>query len=161
MKTKLILFITVIITQSCAIMLNKDELTNERTDYTGNAFRLDGCYINNMNYKGQCWYNFFYRNGIMLTFNDSCGAENVTEFSINTKFEKTRTPWTIFHIDGDKVTVKYWTSYPELFTLDTALDTYKIINDTTLSHLNTEGETVYYNFKKFTSKPDSINPFIK
>jgi len=160
MKTKLILLIIAILTQSCAIMLNEDEFTNERSEYTGNAFRFDGCYINSTNFKNQCGYNFFFRNGVLLNFGDSCGIDSVNEFE-DVKFTHWRGPWRIFHIDGDKIVIKYWTNYAELFKLDTEVVTYKIVNDTTLSHLDRDGKTVYCNFKKFTTKPDSINPFIK
>jgi hypothetical protein len=159
MKTKLILFILATLTQSCAI-LNEDEFTNERSEYTGNAFRFDGCYINSTNFKNICHYNFFFRNGVLLSFGDSCGIDSVNEFK-NVKFTNLRGPWRIFHVDGDKIVIKYWTDYPGLSYLDTDVITYKIINDTTLSQLNTDGKTVYCDFKKFTIKPDSINPFIK
>ena len=162
MKTKLILLILTALTQSCVIMLNEDEFTNERTDYTGNSFRLDGCYVHNLNCNGgEREYNFFYRNGILLTFWDSCNVENVSQFKLYPWVYNGRGNWQIFHVENNKINVKYWTQIPNLLKLETATYTFTIINDTTLSVLDTEGKPLFYYFKKFVSKPDSINKFIK
>ena len=159
MKTKFILFLLAVLIQSC--VLDENEFTNERTNYVGKAFRLDGCYIRYGDSSIWCRYNFFYRNGIMFRFSDSCGIENVNQFKIVPWGYNSRPSWTIFHVKDNRITVKYWEDYPSLFSLPSSYDYYNIINDTTLSHLDSEGKTEYYNFKKFTTKPDSINRFIK
>jgi hypothetical protein len=161
MKTKLILYAIVLCVSSCII--NEDALTKQRINYNGNEFKTGGCYLHQLS-DTVCHYYFFYRNGIRLDLYDSVNINSVEQFNLSSIKSNYRMCWAIFSVEKNIITSTSWTDGP-LFYFDGAeqikKDYFKIENDSTLSTINTDNKTVYYHFKKFVSKPDSINDFIK
>jgi hypothetical protein len=131
-------------------------LTKKRTPYVGNEFRIDGCY-NNPNSNGSCEYLFFYSNGILLTLNDTCDLTSRGQFKPLTP--NIRDYWSVFKVEGGTITETYWADI-NMFGVSTSNRYFKIENDTTLLYTY-NNKNFYYQFKKFNSKPDSTNVYIK
>lgn len=156
MKTKLFLFLILLLVQSC--MLNEDELTKKRVPYYGKEFKIDGCYYYST-LDGSCDYLFFYSNGVLLSFNDSCNIISPLQFKA-LKFNL-RIYWSIFQVEGKTITNTYWDAQKvSLSSVGTSSRFYKIENDTTLLY-SYNNNNFYYHFKHFNPKPDSTNIFIK
>lgn len=156
MKTNqlILLFFVIILVQSCTSW--EDELTKKRTPYAGNEFRIDGCY-SNPNSNGSCEYLFFYSNGVLLWLNDNCDLISSNQFKPLSP--NLRMYWSIFQVEGKIITRTQWVE-SNLFSMSTSNRYYQIENDTTLLYTY-NNNNFYYHFKKFNSKPDSTNLFIK
>ena len=155
MKTKLFLFLIIILVQSCTTW--EDELTKKRTPYNGKEFRIDGCYFR-LRETGDYYYLFFYSNGVLFSFNDRLGITSKEQFKPLEPYS--RLYWSIFQVQGKVITRTDWVE-ANLFSMSTSSRYYKIENDTTISYFNQYNDTLYYHFKRFIPKPDSTNVYIK
>ncbi len=170
MKTKTILFFSLItmVFLACEDLEPWKQLSLERTEYTGDRLRFDGCYYND--YPGLSYgtYIFYYRNGVVLSFLDDKGIKNLNDF-IQTKYIATREDcWRIYKVSGDTITSKIWDEFGEGYMTFYNL----ILNDTTFQHFKTyhshtgitktyDNEIYYMQFIKMNPRPDSTNIFIK
>lgn len=161
MKTAVILFLVFLCVSSC--MLNEDELTKLRTDYTGTEFKIGGCYVHRFDNNTSDYY-FFYRNGIRLIVRDSSDIDSVGQLNLRSAYNY-RSHWAIFSVDKNTITSTLWdennVSTFVITSIDTKKDYFKIENDSTLSTVDEDNGTLYYHFRKFVPKPDSVNQFIK
>ena len=160
MKTNIVFFLLLCFGQSCVPILPDEELTEMRTQYSGNELRIDGCFVCKMvDYYS---YTFFYLNGVCISF----GLQNeLGSGSLITDIEKIRNykgSWGVFHVENNTINLQTWKQSDVLTQFIVQKRFYKIINDTTLSvDLLNNGYIKYYHFKRFMPKPDSTNVFIK
>ena len=156
-------------------LLNHDELSIPRQNYSGNELRVDGYYYTEAN--GSLFSpSFFYRNGVFLdaggSFKDYFEMDSyiVKEFISSTKYKSYRVLWGVFLIEGNSVKFEHW--YPSSGgPMKAYVREGLILNDTTFhitkSYRNQNGEKtevdteneIYY-FRAFSPKPDSTNGFI-
>jgi len=175
MKTKSILLFILIVTLfvSCEpreVDLEPwKQLSLERTDYTGDKLRFDGCYYRD-SYTGSTYgaYVFYYRNGVILSFLDDKGITNLNEFT-QTKFIATSEDnWWLYKISGDTIISKKWDGYYELFITyynliqnDSTFQRIKSYNSHTGITTTYDNEIYNMQFIKMNPRPDSTNIFIK
>ena len=151
---------------SCTVeTLPDEELNIVRQSYLGNELKLDGCYVGEYPWKNKyCSYRFFYNNGVVLFFSDTLNIHDVNHFSCGIDiYRKNKHCWGVFLIQDRKVRVQTWTPKLDYSVIQNIIydDYYTILNDTTISQSLSNNETVYYHLRKFSSKPDSTNLFIK
>ena len=145
------------------------QLSLERTDYTGDKLRFDGCYYRD-SYTGSTYgaYVFYYRNGVILSFLDNKGIKSLNEFTQTKYIDIRESCWWLYKISGDTIISKKWDAFGEGY-----ITSYKLIlNDSTFqriksydSHtgITTTYDNEIYNmqFIKMYPRPDSTNIFIK
>lgn len=149
---------------SCCKLFD-DELSIERTNYTGAELRIDGYYYSETfepPYPNYCVAkSFFYRNGVKL---GACSYDT-TEMSVEEYYatlKKSKLNWYVFKIEGNTITIEGWDNLTQTFK-----EYGEILNDTTfrISKIERSGRTdksnSIYHFKQFSPKPDSTNSFIK
>ena len=151
-----IIFMFLILSLSCNSWI--DELSKKRTPYNGKEFRIDGCYYR-LNESGNCYYLFFYSNGVLLSFNDSFGITSKEQFKPIAPYSILC--WSIFQVQGKTITRTNGVETNFFSKSSTSSRYYKIENDTTISYINQYNDTLYYQFKRFIPKPDSTNVIIK
>ena len=153
-----------------------DELSIQRTNYTGNQLRIDGYYyemLNNSYFSSYC----FYENGTLIApggvFATISEMDNyiIKEFISSQNYKNYKSNWGVFKIENSNIKFEKW--YP---SSGGGLPAYvregNIINDTTFvisvsyrmkkgkkTEVKARNET--YHFKQFSPKPDSTNNFIK
>lgn len=160
MKTRLVIFITILFLYTCNYPAQDVEFTMSKTAYIGTDFRLDGYYYK-YDSKYQNYLNIiFFRNGLMLSFSEL----NKYEFIYNNavildRIMNTKSSWWIYNVKNDTISIQGkvlnddYTQY-SLFSYNL-----KILNDSTL--INTKDTLSKLRFNKFSPKPDSTNIFIK
>lgn len=151
MKSNLYIIIILVSFYSCTSW--EDDMINKRTPYTGKEFRIDGCYYK-QNLNGSYSFRFFYSNGVLLSFYDSCDITTKKQLKLNSNKY-----WSIFKVKGNTITETYWEE-ANMFQISLYDRYYEIVNDTTLL-FTYKTYNNYFRFKKFSPKPDSTNIFIK
>lgn len=172
----LILLMSIItISTTCEKMTQDDNLSLNKSVYTGNELRIDGYYYfiteNNLHFT-----YFFYENGITIHGGGNAPNTSPIEF-IESQFKSEnylkalkdhKTAWGIFQFNGNKIEFERW--YPSSGgPLPSYIRSGEILNDTTFiitkSIRPKTGEekelNEIYRFKRFSPKPDSTNSFIK
>jgi len=160
---------------SCCNVLFPDEtLTIQRRDYTGNELRTDGYYYRFGQQNNTIVY-FLYRNGVILSvghYYPSQDLDFVEKEILQEKGSnyKSKDHWGVFVVNGNTIQYEKWigssSSSPKAYLYNC---TGKILNDTTIhftESYNSETNKInaideIWHFKKFASKPDSTNIFIK
>lgn len=179
----LFVFVLVMAIVSCEKANLDDELSEKRTDYTGNELRTDGYYYE----KYLCTNNegvlqddgiipmFLYRNGVATYgyVHHYSELEQAEERFKNGDFYKSmkndRFRWRVFHVYGNIIEFEGQddVGYGDEYVI--FKDRGEIIDDTTFilkESIVDEKVTEYaleciYHFKQFAPKPDSTNNFIK
>jgi hypothetical protein len=166
-KIALLLILSTVL--GCNKICPTDDLKTSRKDNLGSAIKLNGIFYG----KGRPYGNdnqfFLYRNGIYLE-----GCSDPANKIIPNKFEcslsaesanaskKDRSRWGVYSIQNDTIFLEHWQSVS-----DCGHDVFsylgKIINDSTLLIPQNRQNILFdtFRFAKFSSKPDSTNPFIK
>jgi len=162
MKSNIILILIALVLYSCVRSIPDEELTMARTPYTGKEIRLDG-YFTGVSPGQDKYYDyiFFYSNGVAFSF----GNLRDIDLNLYLKGNAGKTYWSIFRVENNTIHVQGWINLGSGFfgvSQLTVEDKYYIIlNDTTLYYDASNGYKTKYYFKKFSSKPDSTNVFIK
>lgn len=165
---------------TCEKNKEDDDLTFQRTDYSGDELRIDGYYYNQYSIKGNEYVTvyFFFRNGIIL-YGSSMPLADLYETEAMYKsgeyyvtIKNTKDCWGVFNVDGNKIAFERWTDLYQLAPLVTTIYSGDILNDSTFRIMESsvmengkqveieERDETYY-FKKFNPKPDSTNSFIE
>ena len=178
MRYKIILISLCLFFTSCAKLeiLQDDELSLQRQDYTGNQLRVDGYYFSEYA-NGSIDYvriYFFYKNGIILAGGSSLLSElpDLEESFRNGTFYKhvksVKFTWGVHQIEDSKIAFEGW--YGErpyrVYGQEGV-----ILNDTTFritqryrykngEKTEVESKNEVYHFKAFSPKPDSSNTFV-
>ena len=163
MKLKIILCLFVVFIQSCIRTLPDEMLTIARKPYIGTKIRMNGCYVSDPDELKYCEYNFFYTNGVCFRFSDLLNIENISQFTGGIDSErKYKGCWGLYQIENDTINAQGWKQSDIYAQFIIQKRYYNIINDTTLAiDLLNDGKIRQYHFKKFSTKPDSTNIFIK
>lgn len=152
-----------------------DELSIQRTNYSGSQLRIDGFYYlqkDNNYYDCYC----FYGNGVVIAAGGL--RKSVAELSqylekefINSdSYKKYKSNWGVFKIEGNSIQFERW--YPSDPPLKAYVKAGEIINDSTFvikeiyrmqggQKTEVESRNEVYHFKAFSPKPDSTNSFVK
>jgi hypothetical protein len=163
---------------SCAKLdiLQDDELSLSRQNFTENQLKLEGYYyFNYTNEEDYVRIYFFYKNGIILSGGSSLLSElpelekSYKDGTFYNHVKSIKFGWGVHQFDGSKIAFEGW--YGEK-----PYRVYRhegvIINDTTFrtiqsyrikngkkTEASSKSET--YHFKHFSPKPDSTNSFIE
>lgn len=143
-------------------------MTLERSYYTGDKIRFDGCYFNGNPELSYGAYIFYYRNGLLLSFIDKKDITSVTDFTKLYKLESNGYYWWIYKISGDTIITQTMGGVSN----NSITTNYKlIINDSTFQWIKSydsytgtttfDNEIYYMHFIKMNPRPDSTNIFIK
>jgi hypothetical protein len=181
LKTMLYLFLIAIIglAVNCSNdkIGNDDELSIQRTPYTGNQLRINGYYYQKYGDPEKLTVYFLYENGILLYAGSGYEMSKMNEFenkfASNQFIEKRKDVkfcWGLFNIDSTNIMFERW--YPSERPYKAYIRAGEILNDTTFvitqsyrmksgkkTEIRDRSET--YQFKQFDPKPDSTNKFIK
>lgn len=174
---KHLLLVIVILLGSCKKnkFVKDDELSIQRTNYTGNQLRINGYYyqlIDGALYGVYC----FYANGVIQHLGDGyklselAGFEQlITTKDFNDKSKAVKYFWGVFKIEGNSIQFERW--YPSEPPYKAYVRSGTILNDSTFkitesyrmqggqkTEVTSLNET--YHFKKFSPKPDSTNAFV-
>ena len=158
---------------SFIIRCTDDDLSIGLHPYTGSQLKIDGYFYLK---KDAYFYNihFFYSNGVVLAAGGNFFSEAEMESYINKEFidnkqyQKNKTSWGVFKIENNFIQFERW--HPSKPPLATYIRSGEILNDTTFQitkswpstkEKNVSDENETYHFKKFSSKPDSTNSFVK
>jgi hypothetical protein len=152
-----------------------DELTIEKTPFSGDNLKTNGYYYNIWKVNGETFVeiNFLYRDGVLLHggSDDSTSFSNLEKVYLdgiyygNAKIRKYC--WGSFLVEGDSIFIERW--YPSSRPYWAYRQSGIILNDTTyqLTRIirvdgteNSEINRVFH-FRQFSPKPDSTNNFIK
>ncbi len=156
---------------ACFLFGGEDEhISMDRVPYYGNELRINGYYYqiqDNVLYS----IHFFYNNGISVNVGS---ANNIVEFENKLKegvygnLSSYKIGWGVFHIEDSVIKFEEW--YPSSGgPLPAYIKEGKIVNDTTFHITQSykpngskeKERNEWYYFKKFSSKPDSTNPYIE
>ena len=164
---------------SCAKLgiLQDDELSLQRQDYTGNQLRVDGYYFSEYA-NGSIEYvsvYFLYRNAIILYGFSGLLSElpELEESYRNGTFYKhvksVKFHWGVHQIEDSKIKYEQWV--PSEKPYKAYVREGEILNDTTFritqryrykngEKTEVESKNEVYHFKAFSPKPDSSNTFV-
>lgn len=143
---------------------NREKLSLEKQDYSGNALRLDGVYYNNKHLA----HFFLYRNGVMFNggsgFNGHIG--DLITYYLNPENYKNAYilpyKWGVFVVNNHDILFEGWHSSDAFGGYPVTRFDGVILNETTLliNHpAKMIGQDTFY-FYPFCPKPDSTNVFI-
>ena len=157
----------------CNSLFSDEELTLQRTDYTGNELRIDGYYYYFVKGTNRTVIYFLYRNGVAL-WGGTYATTNLNEIEMKmielySGIRKMKGSWGVFIVDDNKIQHEEWVEAPSGVRLAIFRRSGYIENDTTIhfteSFYSGRNETKPINqiwhFKQFDNKPDSTNSFIK
>ena len=164
----LLVGILIILFSCCSTLFSDDELTLQRTDYTGNELRTDGYYYVFGPNNNTAIY-FLYRNGVILTVGGFL-TQNLDsiEKRIIDKDIGSKDHWGVFIVNNNFIQYERWAG-----STGFSAGLYKckgnILNNTTIHFIesynsrtdNTNSIDEIWYFKQFDNKPDSTNNFIK
>lgn len=151
-----------------------DELSINRTYYTGNQLKIDGYYYQKYGNPEKLTIYLFYENGTLLFAGDGYELSKLNEFEqaitsqdFVSKLHELKYCWGLFTINTNTIQFERW--YPSQPPLKAYIRSGIILNDTTFqitksirSNGNEESiENEMFYFKKFSPKPDSTNSFVK
>jgi hypothetical protein len=153
-----------------------DELSIQRTPYTGNQLRIDGYYFEKSNNSYFSLYCFYRNGGLLAAGGVFSSTQEMVEYLnkelINSqKYKEYKSNWGVFNIEGNQIKFERW--YPSSGGgLPAYVRAGEILNDTTFvikeSYRMQKGKKIEvkerdetYHFKQFSPKPDSTNSFIK
>jgi len=160
------LFVVVLILgSSCA-----DKFSLLREDNNSASLRLDGIYLSEDSLQIVDMY-FFYENGIVLS-RGSIQKDKLESkihnlaISQDEKYKSMKFLWGVYHIEDDRIKFERW--YPSDTPYEAYIKEGKILNDTTFQidkSYRTNGKVrrninEKYQFRKTSSKPDSLNRWI-
>ncbi len=174
---KKLLFMTFLgLTWGCkeGLIKDDDELSIQRTPYTGNQLRTDGYYYREADDYIAVY--FLYRDGTILygsSFLSVRRQEKENEYTTaewQSLVKKYKYRWGVFAIEGNIMQFERW--YPSEPPLEAYVDEGQILNDTTFaiarSYRVVDGQETEvreweetYHFKEFSPKPDSTNGFVR
>ena len=172
-----IISILILIISSCTLnkMFQDDELISlERINNDSNALKLDGYYVMEIGTHNPTYIVYFlYRNGIILYGGGATQSEfqELMELYKNGDFylsvKNGKTWWGVYQIDDNEIKFERW--YPSERPYETFLRVGEIVNDSTFritvasdsDGSNPTDKDELYQFKSFSSKPDSTNVFIQ
>ena len=165
---------------SCAKLgiLQDDELSLQRQDYTGNQLRVDGYYFSeyaNDSIEYVSVY-FLYKNGIILFGGSRLlselpeAEERYRNGTFDSKVKSIKFVWGVHQIEGSNLKYEQW--FPSEKPYKAYVREGEILNDTTFritqryrykndEKTEVESENKVYHFKQFSPKPDSTNSFIQ
>lgn len=156
----------------CNKIIEDDELSLQRRNYTGNELRTDGYYYyyHNDGVNPERIVVFFLnRNGIIKT----CGSPaSIQDFESRTNpcpSNSFKIGWGVFIVEKDIIKYEMWRGARALEPCPVIMHEGKILNDTSFhitSSYRSNGSERYtenniYHFRQFSPKPDSTNSFIK
>ena len=172
-----------VVFSSCKKMFEDEELSMERTNYTGTELRTDGYYYYRNRYVfydgeqlDQVKTRILYRNGVAISTNifDYLEMGRVEDNFKNGNFynlmKNSKCEWKVYKISNGEIEFEGWTCDCVVgYKHSTYREYGEIINDTTFRLIKeccngkvTEySADVIYHFKQFSPKPDSTNSFIK
>ena len=162
MKKLRVLFLVIVLLQSCIETLPDEELSVKRMPYYGKEIRIDGYYKGlGIAQKEYFDYIFFYNNGIYFRFGYT-DVDNINKIEdIINHSRANKQNWGVFQISDTLVNIQRWTQNAGTTQNMVLHIRYVIIDDTTLFYKDLGGDTTRYHFVKYNPKPDSTNVFIK
>jgi hypothetical protein len=175
MKTIIILFLAVLTSCSSCIKMvacKDKDLTLKRAEFTGNQLKIDGFYYDKSTNLEYSTLIIFYRNGIIMlpgNTTDKYFEQYIIDVSKSDLRSTTKYFWGIFNIENNIIKIVHW--LPSQCGYPVILRSGEILNDTTfvlkkMIRRDSQGTTekdmnqIFY-FKRYDSKPDSTNNFIK
>lgn len=169
MVKSILMYLLLLVLLSCSKLNPPDDsISLIREDYNGDKLSFNGYYYTEIEtYDGVIFSRYaFYRNGIIRYLGSSNSLQEVNFIMIETK-----QIWGVFQIENNNLKFERW--YPSSSgPLKAYVREGEIFNDTTFriteSYRNQNGQKTeidkrdeVFHFKSFSSKPDSINSFIK
>ena len=161
----------------CTDDSNDDNLTFNKTSYTGTELKTNGFFYEIGKFGDFSSATFFYDNGIMNDIEGSSSSLNAFEVYINEVSDNNwsinnKTGWGIFKIESNVLYYQRWYPKPYCGLFKVFTHECEIVNDSTYilkkQYRIANGQlteltfpNVTYKLVKFQNKPSPINPYIQ
>ena len=156
------------------ILCKDDNLSLQKTTYTGDQLKIDGYFYGEPNSKNNVRIYYLYSNGVFFddgieSLEDSQNGTIKVDVS-NNLGKQTKGQWGTFSINGNSIEIERWQS--NINGCETTIyEKGNIINDTSFvitrrefrergKSIKTEDPNSTFYFKALPQKPDSTNVFV-